>query len=179
MAEKVCLFLLTPVVACLAGCADPMHYINAANPIVRRQWREDEAYLTSLHTKLEELELVRSQVESMSPAEHQQWAITLNQLIVDEPVAQLRADIVRTMAVLPPQLVHSGMQTASKDGSAIVRLAACEAWAERNDEGALLALSEMLGSDNRSGRTLSSRPRPWLVPGSSRSPSVGRRAGRQ
>ncbi len=129
------------------GCADPWLQINRLNPVTARQWQEDEAYLATLHTKLAAIEGIRRDVDSLSPANQQQWSLTLAQIIEHDDNALLRAAAVKTLSLFPPQLSGPALAKALEDGSANVRIAACEAWCDQQPGPAVEHLARILGSD--------------------------------
>ncbi len=141
---KICWVLVVSAVA--GGCTDgPFYQMKRANPYFLSQWKKDRELGPTFSDRLDELELLKSQLASMSPSEQDQWAQQLSSIVQRDPSAEMRAEAVSTIAQLPVEVVVTALNYASGDENEKVRLAACRAWKARGGEAArdmLMSLAE-------------------------------------
>jgi hypothetical protein len=113
----------------------------------RSQWLEDEQIRPSLHARLEELETLRAQAQSLSEAEQTQIAVNLARALADDPAPQYRAHAVRTLGELPVPAASEALRAAVADREPRVRVAACAAWGQRGTDEAVQILADVLRQD--------------------------------
>lgn len=143
-------FALPTAIACLAalGCADgPIPELRSLNPWVREQWEEDEKHGPTFYSRLDHLEELRSQAESMSPADRSRVAGELAAIYRDERSSPMRVEIVRALSAFPSAETLSAVQSAMTDADPQVRIAACKTLGAWNSPEALQALGTAVGSD--------------------------------
>ena len=131
----------------VCGCANPWLEFMRFDPRAVRQWADDEAYMATLHTKLDAVEGIRNKLPDLPDEVQREWAQTLTYIIEHDDNALLREAAVKTLAVLPEPLSKKGLTQALEDGSARVRVAVCEAWCQRQSGSAVDHLARVLGSD--------------------------------
>lgn len=131
-------------VVLLSGCVDgPLHSLY-----YRKQWQDDEKYGPTLFTRLEELQNTRREAARMNEQQQAQLARRLNLSVTQDPSAVYRAEVVRTLGALTTPAAIEGLQLASQDEERVVRIAACEAWGQRQGIEALHALGAIVRSDD-------------------------------
>ncbi|MBC8869595.1 MAG: HEAT repeat domain-containing protein [Planctomycetes bacterium] len=131
------------VAICVCGCAD-----NPARSLwYRQQWEEDEKHGPTFHTRLEDLTSLRTGADQLNEAEQARVAQQLNQVLAEDPSPLYRGEAVRTLGSLSTPIAAEGLGRAIQDNEPSVRIAACQAWADRGDQEALQVLSQVVGSD--------------------------------
>ena len=135
--------------ASLVGCtADgPIAQLTSMNPLVRRQWREDERATTTFYQRMEQLKSMESSVARMSPEDQASAAQQLNSLVRSEANPILRAQAVRVLARTPHPAAEIGLNMAESDKDADVRQAICQVRGAQRSRLGLQALARILSSD--------------------------------
>ncbi len=130
----------------MSGCTDgPFYHMKKANPYFQSQWKKDRQLGPIFADRLDELELLTSQLPTMAAAEQTQWAEQLSSIIQKDPSSEMRARAVAAIAQLPFEVAVTALNFASGDEVEKVRLAACHAWKLRGDQPArdmLLSLAQ-------------------------------------
>jgi hypothetical protein len=127
----------------LIGCADgPLYRLW-----YRKQWAADEQYGPTFHTRLQEVETLREEVEDLPHEEQGRVAERLTRNLAQEATPLYRAAVVRTLGRMKVPAATEGLRMAVNDSDPSVRIAACEAWARRGDGEGLAVLSHLVGSD--------------------------------
>lgn len=138
-----CLILL------LTGCSDgTLPELNGASPFLRQQWNQDLQFGPTFHEQVAELELLESNAASLPPAEQQFRVRQLTELIRDSESTLMRVHSVRALAAIPLPQAREGLDMASADEEAEVRIAACQAWQRRGGPAAAQALGVLLKNDS-------------------------------
>jgi HEAT repeat protein len=128
---------------CFCGCAgSPVNGLFYSG-----QWKEDEKFGPTFHTRLQELSSIRADAERLSEAEQARVAQQLNQALAEDPSPLYRAEVVRVLGTLSTPTAAEGLRRAIQDDDASVRIAACQAWTNRGDQEALQVLGQVVGSD--------------------------------
>ena len=132
-----------------SGCAqDPLLYVSQWNPVLRRQWEEDEQIRPSLHTRRAWLADLRRRFVRMDPVQQTQAMQQLAVALAQEPSEVMRRDIVRTLGELAGPAALATLVTALQDPAPLVRMAGCQALARTGDPQALVPLIRTLRSDS-------------------------------
>lgn len=128
------------------GCTDgPFYHMKKANPYFQSQWKKDRELGPIFVDRLEELELLKGQLATMSAGEQEQWAAHLAAIVQKDPSSEMRARAVTTIAKVQSETAVTSLNFASRDEVEKVRLAACNAWKSRGDTAArdmLLSLAQ-------------------------------------
>jgi len=112
-----------------------------------KEWRDDEKYGATFHTRLEELTSLRKNADDLSPDEQVRTSQQLLHALAADPSPLYRRHVVRTLSALPTPAANEGLRRAIQDSDPSVRIAACEAWASRGGDESLRLLSGVVGSD--------------------------------
>jgi hypothetical protein len=143
--KRPCYLLLAScLVANAVGCAE----FAGLNPVLRRQWREDEKILPSFHTHLKRIRALEHQASSMPPEEQRRVAGELTRLIREDRNTLLRTAAVRSLGAFPKELSREGIQVAATDSEPRVREAACTALARMGDPASVGMLAAMVQNDD-------------------------------
>lgn len=138
--------LIALVAAGQSGCTDgPFYHMKKANPYFQKQWKKDRELGPIFVDRLEELELLKGQLASMSAGEQEQWAAQLAAIVQKDPSSEMRARAVNTIAKIQSDTAVTSLNFASRDEVEKVRMAACKAWKLRGDNAAremLLSLAQ-------------------------------------
>lgn len=138
--------LIAVVTAGQSGCTDgPFYQMKKANPYFQKQWKKDRELGPIFVDRLEELELLKGQLYSMSASEQEQWTAQLAAIVQKDPSSEMRARAANTMAKIQSETAVTSLNFASRDEVEKVRLAACNAWKVRGDSAArdmLLSLAQ-------------------------------------
>ena len=138
--------LLLPALLAASGCADGfVPEARSINPYVRKQWEEDEKRGPTYYKRMDELRQVRAQAARMPPPEKQRLAKEIADVLAIEKSPTMRADLVRTLAVLPCPTALVALEGASTDNDADVRVAACQALAGQQGQEAVKMLAQLNG----------------------------------
>lgn len=125
------IFLFVIALSLLAGCTDGVLYqMKRVNPYFQAEWKRDRELGTTFVERIEELQVLQSQLASMSPDDKLVWAPRLQRVIANDPSSEFRAKAVQTIALIPSDLTVQALNAASTDSSEKVRLTACKAWAQ-------------------------------------------------
>ncbi len=138
--------LATPV---LTGCVQGQYYgIAALNPYTRKQWTEDEKMGPTFHQQMAELRDLKKSARSLGPAEQSRIASQMTELVRNDENPLIRAGSVRVLGEIANVAALPGIQAASVDPEAQVRIAACEAFGRRGDADAAQALALLSSNDD-------------------------------
>lgn len=91
--------------------------------------------------------LADEQAPKMSPEEQERASTELARRLTEEDDTLIRAQILRTMAVLPTSTARAMLSAGLQDQDPDVRVACCEALAHRRGDDALQLLCETVNSD--------------------------------
>jgi hypothetical protein len=144
--HRVWLLIAATAVVTTVGCADGfVPEARSLNPYVRKQWEEDEKRGPTYYKRQEELQQVRAQAPSMPEPEKQRLAKEIVDVLAIEKSPTMRAELVRTLAVLPGAIALVALEGASTDNDADVRAAACQALAGQKGPEAVKMLATLNG----------------------------------
>jgi hypothetical protein len=130
------------------GCGErPFADYGLVDPWSKKSWKEDERFGPTYYTKRDELRERRKTAPKLSPEEQERVGIELAERLREEQHSVLRAEIVRTLAVVQGETATEALRAATTDTDADVRVVACQAWGERGGDDAPQVLAQVLGSD--------------------------------
>lgn len=124
-----------------------MPELRSLNPWARKQWEADEREVTTYHRKLADLTALRSRAPRLSPAEGEQISFQLAERFKEEKSPVLRAELIRTLGVLPTPTARQAVLAATADEAVAVRIAACKAISRYPDNDSFQALAKTVSSD--------------------------------
>jgi HEAT repeat protein len=131
-----------------AGCAEgPLSGVGGLTPWVRQQWAEEERYAQSLYGRRDQLRMLAARAKSLPVDQQEQVSRELAASLESEPIGLVRIEVVRALAKFPTATAAGALRAAAKDQDPDVRIAACQAWAERRQPDGVAVLQEVLGSD--------------------------------
>ncbi len=129
-----------------SGCADGfVPEARSLNPYVRQEWDQDEKRGPTYYKRMDELRQVRAQGAQLPAAERQRLAKDIVEVLTIEKSPTMRAELVRTLAVLPGPATLVALEGAATDDDADVRAAACQALAGQQGPDAVKLLAELTG----------------------------------
>ena len=97
--------------------------------------------------RMEKMRELAKKASTMSPTEQEAEAVALAKVIQKEDDPLIRAQIVRTVGAFDCPTATALMAASAKDSDRDVRVACCQAWAQRKGPEAMQMLSGMLSSD--------------------------------
>ena len=128
------------------GCADGfVPEARALNPYVRKEWEADEKRGPTYYKRMDELRQVRAEANRMSEVERQRLAKEIIYVLAIEKSPTVRAELVKTLAVLPGPASLVALEGASTDNDPDVRTAACQALAGQQGPEAIQLLAQLTG----------------------------------
>jgi hypothetical protein len=131
------------------GCADGfIPEARSLNPYVRKQWDEDEKRGPTYYKRMEELRQVRAQAERLPEAEKQRLTSEIVDVLGIEKSPVMRAELVKTLAVLPGPATLVALEASSTDNDAEVRAAACQALGGQQGPEAVRLLAQLSGDES-------------------------------
>ena len=131
-----------------SGCTDgPMFQLKKLSPWHQREWRRDRELGPTYSQRLDELELLKSRMASMSAQDKQKWAPLLERIVTSDTSPELRAQAAQVLAMTEGEIADRGLNAASSDKVEKVRLAVCKAWGTRRDDQARNMLLSMAKAD--------------------------------
>lgn len=129
-----------------SGCADGfVPEARSLNPYVRKQWEEDEKRGPTYYKRMDELRQVRAQAHQLPAPEKQRLATEIVDVLAIEKSPTMRAELVRTLAVLPGPTSLVALDGAATDNDPEVRAAACQALAGQQGAEAVKLLAQLTG----------------------------------
>ena len=143
------LLLLAPAVLASSGCADGfIPEARSLNPYVRKQWEEDEKRGPTYYKRMDELRQVRAQAGQLPDGEKQRLASEIIGVLEIEKSPVMRAELVKTLAVLPGPATLVALEASSTDNDPEVRAAACQALSGQEGPEAVRLLAQLSGDEN-------------------------------
>ena len=131
------------------GCADgPFPVLATYNPWTTKDWKEDEKYATTYHTKVAQLAELRARAPSLPPAEQERLSTELAVEVQREKTVVMRSALVQTLSAFNTPQARSAIQLAAADTDPYVRRQACVALAKNPDAESLQVLSHTLANDS-------------------------------
>jgi HEAT repeats len=134
--------------ACL-GCTDgPFFQMKKLNPYLQNQWKKDREKTVVFSQRVEEMRLLRSQIQGMEPAEQADWISKLDEIVEKETSPELRREAVLTLERVnqQPKAVEI-LSRLSKDKNDKVRLAVVSSLSNSRENVATGVLLAMASSD--------------------------------
>jgi HEAT repeat protein len=140
------LLLAAVCVLSAGGCADGfIPEARSLNPYVRKQWDEDEKRGPTYYKRMEELRQVRAQAHQLPAPEKQRLAKEIVDVLAIEKSPTVRAELAKTLAVLPGPASLVALEGVSTDNDPDVRAAACQALAGQQGPEAVKLLAQLNG----------------------------------
>lgn len=134
-------------IVCFLGCADGPLGLAPYNPVLRDEWKKDEAYGPTYHDRIAQLDKWRDEAAAMSPDDQRDKVGQLTDMIRNEQNSQLVVRAVLALSAFPGDDATAGLKLAAEHQQPEVRRAACLAWAKRNSPETVEVLSGILGGD--------------------------------
>ncbi|MFO0920976.1 MAG: HEAT repeat domain-containing protein [Pirellulales bacterium] len=132
----------------IAGCADgPFFEMKKANPYFRKQWEEDRALGPTFDDRMNEMQLLRSQISQMDAEEQRRWLESLEKIFANDPSPDMRRQVAMACATIQDPKAFMLLQKAAQDDSDKVRLAACKSLAKQNTSEALALIGKIATTD--------------------------------
>ena len=125
----------------------PFYAMKQMNPFSRKEWQKDQALGPTYSQRIEELELLESQLVSYAPDDQMRWAMQLEQLIQSDPSPEFRARAVQAIATVQNDTVTRALNRASADDIEKVRMAAAKSWGLQKTAPSRDMLLSMASSD--------------------------------
>ena len=126
-------FVAAVVIAVLlgqtTGCTDgPMFQLKKLNPYIQHQWKKDREKVVVFSERIEEIQLLRSQIASMPAPEQEQWVSELESMLKKETSPEIRRESIQVLEVVHhrPDAI-AAIAPYSKDKNEKVRLAVVDA----------------------------------------------------
>ncbi len=132
------------LLAVLAGCS------SSRPAFVDNLWPFEQQQLASVQTpaqRIEKLQAVAALASSTSAADQVRTTAELAQQIQAESDPLIREEIVRAIAQFQTPLAASVVAAGLNDADSSVRIACCQAIAERGDADAVAKLGAVIGGD--------------------------------
>lgn len=126
------------------GCAE----FAGLNPVLRKQWREDEKILPSFHAHLKRVRALEAQAATMPREEQQRVSRELTRLIREDRNTLLRTAAVRSLSAFPQEMSREGIQVAATDKEPRLREVACAALGRLGDPASIGMLAALLQNDD-------------------------------
>jgi len=136
--------VLILAVAILGGCAALRPVRNAfasPEPTYKKQ------YGLTPKAKADRLRGLATEAISMSPVDQESTSQALTETLGTQQDTILRREIVRTLGAFPAQSAAVGLHRATADDDPQVRIAAAQAWGQRQGRESEAALTAMLAND--------------------------------
>lgn len=131
-----------------SGCADGfVPELRSFNPWVREQWADDEKYGPTYHQRIAELERVRAQAPSLSPADQQRLSQDIAEVYAIEKSAAMRAELLKSIAEFPTPVAFTTLESAATDNDAEVRQAAARGLSRQKNPQAITLLTQLVSGD--------------------------------
>lgn len=125
----------------LVGCQ------NFSNPFAGPPPAYKTQYGLTPSQRIDRLAALARQMGGTPPAEQRRMSASLTAELAKEQDPLVRRGLVRTLGAITTRDADATLQAALKDPSALVRMAACEAWGRRTGPAAVGALATMLHGD--------------------------------
>lgn len=125
----------------------PFYTMKEMNPYFRNQWKKDQSLAPTFTQRLEELDVLDSQIAGMSPEDQDRWLAQLEGIIQHDASHELRARCLKTVAKVKSPAATQALNRASADANEKVRIAACKAWGVQQDQAAKEMLLSLANSD--------------------------------
>lgn len=138
---------LSFLVCGFVGCADGPLGLARYNPVLRDEWKKDEAYGPTFHDRVAQLDEWRAGATSMSPDDQRDKVGQMTDMIRNEPNSLLVVRAVHAVAAFPGDDATAALRLATEHQQPEVRRAACQAWAKKNSPETIEVLAGVLGGD--------------------------------
>ncbi len=126
----------------------PFYAMKQMNPYFRNEWKKDRELGPTYAQRIEELELLESQLLSYAPDDQLRWSMQLETIIQSDPSPELRARAVQTLAMIENDTVTRALTRASADDIEKVRMAAARSWGQQTNKSAKDMLLTMAANDS-------------------------------
>jgi len=140
----ICLLIYGLLAVGLCGCDEKL---PALNPF-HKPPAEEHGITTPTQRITDLRQLAKDAPQNSDPAKREAICSELVQQIRKEPDANMRMEILRTLAAYGGPTADEVLKAAVKDTDADVRALVCDLWAKRNDAAAAQILIGALGNDS-------------------------------
>ncbi len=132
----------------MCGCMDgPFYAMKQMNPYYRKEWQKDRELGPTYTQRIEELELLESQLITYAPDDQLRWSMQLEKIIVSDPSPELRARATQAISAIENDTVTRALNRASGDEIEKVRLAAAKSWGTQKSTAGKDMLLSMATND--------------------------------
>jgi HEAT repeat protein len=134
----------------VCGCTDgPFYEMKKLNPVIREQWRKDEARgIPLFHDRLADYENLRRSIARYSEEEKDKYIQVLTSTIPNESSPEIRRSIALTLAeVVDREAALEGLVNLSKDKNPKVRLEVAKALRKSGTDTSKTTLMALASSD--------------------------------
>lgn len=133
----------------VAGCADgPFYHMKKLNPVIVRQWNEDKKRAAVFDDRINEFDLLKSQIAGYSQEDQDRYIETLTQQAISDSSPEIRRRVVMVLEEVPsdPRAIDA-MVKLSQDKNEKVRMTVAKSLAKSIDTSATQALLSMATRD--------------------------------
>jgi hypothetical protein len=146
---QVCQLLPWLILAFLSvastGCVEgPLGRFAQLNPMIRKQWAEDEKYGPTFHRRLADLRGLRAVAARLDPQKKEDIARDVAQHLPAETNPVIRAEMVAILGELGTGSCPPALRVAIADSDKDVRIAACRASAKLGENDGLPILIALM-----------------------------------
>lgn len=132
----------------MLGCAEgALWRTGHLSPWARNRWAEEEKVADTLFSKRRKMEEQVAQAQSGTPEQRQRVAGDLTEIVRQDSVLLIRLHAVRLLGRIESPAAIEGLEIASRDYNADVRMAAIEAWQFKTGDAAVPQLQRLLAND--------------------------------
>ena len=141
--------ILAGLIVVFSGCSEGMLWRTGyLSPWARKKWAEEDQIAETLFSKRRRIRELVEQTNA-GQADPNRTAEILSQIALKDQVVLLRIEAVTLLGEVNSPLALKGLQTAIKDPSPDVRLAAVKSWSnKKSTPQTVLALQSVVGSDS-------------------------------
>ena len=125
----------------------PFYAMKQMNPYFRNEWKKDRELGPTYAQRIEELELLESQLTSYAPDDQLRWSMQLEQIIQNDPSPEMRTRAVQALATIENDTVTRALNRASGDDIEKVRMAAARSWSQQQGKPARDMLLSLATND--------------------------------
>jgi len=143
--KRVWIVLCGLAAVTMAGCAE-MDFLPSWMPF-QEPASDHIAGVVSPAERIAELRELSAKAAKCSPDERLEVSEQLARSIRNEQDPLIRLEIIRALGSYPGPTADAVLKAALSDVDTQVRIAACESWGKRGDDGAVKLLVESLRSD--------------------------------
>ena len=125
----------------------PFYAMKQMNPYYRNEWKKDRELGPTYAQRIEELELLESQLADYAPDDQLRWAMQLEGIVANDPSPEMRTRAVQALATIQNDTVTQALTRASADDIEKVRMAAAHSWGLQKSPAAKDMLLTLASND--------------------------------